>query len=233
MFGSSPAEKAYFAPFVVFLGLIMLGQMISGLFDGQALWPLSSPQYWVNPAQTVICSVVLARYWHHYAMRPPARVVFTVVIGVLALVLWVSPLAYVVEFFFPKVARTAGFDPAFFGADGWPYYLNVGLRFLRLVIVVPLVEEIFWRGFLLRWLIREDFTQVPFGTFQWKSFSIVSLLFMFEHAPADYPAALITGVLFNLVAIRTRSLSSCVLVHAITNLLLGLYILRTGHSGFW
>jgi CAAX prenyl protease-like protein len=135
--------------------------------------------------------------------------------------------------FHPASARVAGFDPAFFGANGWPYDLNLGCRFLRLVIVVPLVEEIFWRGFLLRWLIDADFTKVPLGTFEWKSFLIVAVLFMLEHAPADWPAAILTGALFNLVAVRTRSLSSCVLVHAITNLLLGIFILRTGQTGFW
>ena len=42
---------------------------------------------------------------------------------------------------------------------------------MRLVIVVPLLEEIFWRGFLLRYLIHQDFMRVPFGTFRWGSFS--------------------------------------------------------------
>ena len=51
--------------------------------------------------------------------------------------------------------------------------------------------------------------------------------------PSLLISALITGVLFNLVAIRTRSLSACVLAHALTNALLGLWILRTGQWGFW
>jgi membrane protease YdiL (CAAX protease family) len=50
---------------------------------------------------------------------------------------------------------------------------------------------------------------------------------------ADWPAAIITGALFNLVAYRTRSLAACVLTHAITNLVLAIYILRTGQWGFW
>ena len=212
---------------------MMLGQMVSGILDGRAFWAFSKPQYWVHPAQVLVCGALLLRWWRYYEWRPPARVVFTVFIGVVALVLWVSPLAYVVEHFFPNQARKPGFDPAFFGAEGWPYCLNLGVRFVRLVIIVPLVEEIFWRGFLLRWLIDSNFLKVPFGTFRWKSFTVVTLFFMLEHTPPDWPAALATGVLFNLVAIHTRSLSSCVLVHAVTNLLLGIYILRTGLTGFW
>ena len=233
MFGSAPEEKAYFAPFAVFLGVMMLGQFVAGLFDGFAFWPVAKPQYWVHPAQTLICGALLFRGWRFYAWRPPTHLAFTIAVGIIAFVLWVSPLAYLVEAIHPKSARVPGFDPAFFGASGWAYHLNLGGRFVRLVLIVPLVEEIFWRGFLLRWLIDVNFTKVPFGKFEWKSFAIVSVFFMLEHAPADWPAALLTGALFNFVAIRTRSLASCVLVHAITNLLLGFYILRTGHTGFW
>jgi len=124
---------------------------------------------------------------------------------------------------------------------GWSFVLaslavlavNLGLRFLRLVVVVPLLEEIFWRGFLLRYLINEDFTQVPMGAFSWLSFGVVTAGFCFEHSLPDWPAAILTGALYNLVAYRTRSLSSCVLVHAVTNALLGAYVLHTRQWGFW
>ena len=45
--------------------------------------------------------------------------------------------------------------------------------------------------------------------------------------------AVLTGALFNLVAYRTKSLASCVLVHAAVNLMLGIYIMQTGQWGFW
>ena len=233
MSGPSSAEKAFFAPFIAFMGVMMISQMVSGVFDGRRYWVFSNAQYWMHPLQVLVCGGLLIRWWRHYEWRLPARVVFTIFIGVLTLVLWVSPLAYLGEKFFGLDPRKSGFNPAFFGADGWPYWCNLGCRFFRLVIIVPLVEEIFWRGFLLRWLIDQDFLKVPFGTFQWKAFSIVALLFMLAHTPPDWPAALLTGALFNLVAIRTRSLSSCVLVHAVTNLGLGIYILQTGRTGFW
>ena len=103
----------------------------------------------------------------------------------------------------------------------------------RLVIIVPIVEELFWRGFLLRYCIREDFENVPFGTFSWRSFLIISVAFCFEHTPPDWPAALVTSALYNIVAYKTRSLRACVIAHAVTNLLLGLYVLKTQQWGFW
>jgi hypothetical protein len=95
------------------------------------------------------------------------------------------------------------------------------------------VEEIFWRGYLLRYLINERFARIPIGAFSWLSFAAVTLGFGFSHARADWIAALICGALYNLVAYRTRSLASCVLAHATTNLLLGLWIMETRQWGFW
>jgi CAAX prenyl protease-like protein len=100
-------------------------------------------------------------------------------------------------------------------------------------VVVPLVEEIFWRGFLLRYFINEEFYAVPIGAFSWLSFGVVTAGFALAHSPADWIAALITGALYNWVAYRTKSLASCVLAHSVTNLFLGLWIMKTGQWGFW
>lgn len=228
MFGAEPKERAYLAPFLVFLLILGLGEVVAHLGDGRAFWVFSEPRYWVFPLQTIVCAVLLIRSWRYYELGPPRRPFFTTAIGILALLVWIAPQQWL-----GAAPRLDGFDPAFFGASGWPYLANLTVRFLRLVVVVPLLEEIFWRGFLLRYLINEDFTKVPFGTFSWLSFGVVTAGFCLEHSFPDYPAAILTGVLYNLVAYRARSLSSCVLVHAVTNLLLGIYVLRTGQLGFW
>lgn len=255
MFGADPKEKAYLAPFLAFLLILGLGEVVAHFSDGRPEWFLSQPQYWVLPLQTLVCTVVLARFRSYYAIQPPRRLLFTVGIGVLALIIWIAPQQWLLGWgdALPSQLRSAlfwikvpkewlgaprptdelAFNPYFFGATGWPYLANVGVRFLRLVVIVPLVEEIFWRGFLLRYLINEDFTGVPFGTFSWLSFGIVTVGFCLEHSLPDYPAAILTGMLYNLVAYQTRSLSSCVLTHAVTNALLGIYVLHTGQWGFW
>ena len=229
MFGATLHEKAYVGPFVGFLAVMLPGVIVGWLFAGHAFWMVAEPRYWVCPLQVVVGGLLLLRYWRDYQLRLPARAWFAIFIGVLALVIWVAP-----QHWLGAAARLDGFNPERFGGPGtWPYALNTGLRFVRLVIVVPLVEEIFWRGFLLRYLIDDDFTDVPIGAFSWKSFGIVTAGFMLEHNPPDWPAAILTGVLFNLVAYYTRSLSACVLTHAVTNLLLGLYVMHTGQWGFW
>jgi len=231
---SASLQKAYLAPFVVFMGLLAVGEAVAHLFEGQDIWFASAPRYWVFPLQTVVCGILLARYWRHYEWRAPARLGFTIAVAVFVFVLWISP-----QIFFGSPPRTDGFDPGYFGG-GWAFALNVTVRFIRLVIVVPLLEEIFWRGFLLRYLIREPFESVPLGTFSWSSFLWVTVFFGLAHYGGgfwppgpDFVPALATGMLYNAVAYRTKSLSSCVLAHAITNALLGIYILRTGQWGFW
>lgn len=228
MFGATRSEKAYIAPFFGFFAVMALGHGVAHFFDGSAFWVVRAPQYWIFPAQIIVCTALLAQDWRWYELRLPRRSWIAIGIGVLALVLWIAPQQWL-----GYPARLDGFDPAFFGAHGAPYWVNVTLRFVRLVLIVPLVEEIFWRGFLLRWLIREDFTKLPIGAFTWRSFLIVVAGFCFEHSPADWPAAVATGALYNLVAYRTGSLSACVLAHAVTNALLGVWVLRTGQWGFW
>jgi len=184
--------------------------------------------YLLFPLQTVVCAGVLAWFWRDYRLRMPGMAWLAVGIGALVFALWVSPQAV-----FHQPARLDGFNPGVFAGRPVLYWGEVALRFLRLALVVPALEEIFWRGFLLRFLINEEFEAVPFGTYARLANGLVAIGFMLEHSMPDWPAALATGLLYNWVAYRTRSLSSCILAHAITNALLGVYIMMTRQWGFW
>ena len=216
---------AYAVPMAVFLAALAL---VGGLKKiGGSFW-LDAPEYWLYPLQTFICAALLFWYRREYDFHSPRQPLIALGIGIVVCVLWVSPQAF---FGFP--ARTEGFNPTVFAEQPVAYWSTVALRFLRLVIIVPLVEEIFWRGFLLRYFVDEKFDRVPFGTFSWLSFGVVTIGFMLVHSTADWPAALLTGALYNWVAYRTRSLGACVLAHAVTNLLLGIWIMSTRQWGFW
>lgn len=216
---------AHVLPMALFLGslaLVSLLKTIGGAFS------LDKPEYWLYPVQTLACAALLAWFWRQYEFHRLAGVLFTLGVAVLVFVLWISPQA-----FFGFAPRTDGFNPDLFAAQPTAYWATVLLRFLRLVVIVPLIEEIFWRGFLLRYFINEKFTTVPFGAFSWLSFGVVTAGFTFAHSSADWLAAAVTGALYNFVAYRTKSLSACVLAHAVTNLLLGLWIMQTKQWGFW
>ena len=210
---------------LAFILSLALGSVIRN--PAATLWR-AAPELWLYPLQTLICAGLLAYFWRCYMFHPLLRASFAVSIALLVFLLWVAP-----QQFLQLPPRLVGFNPDLLAASPALYWVTVLLRFVRLVVVVPLVEEIFWRGFLLRYLIAERFEAVAFGTFSWLSFAAVTLAFCFSHSRPDWPAALITGALYNCVAYRTKSLTSCVLAHAVTNLALGLWIVATKQWGFW
>lgn len=216
---------AFTLPVAAFLALLALGGALRKI--GGNFW-LDSSEYWIYPAQTIFCGALLFWFWREYEFRAPRRIVFSAAMALLVFALWIAPQEFLG---FPP--RLAGVNPEIFSGQPATYWATIAFRFLRLVVVVPLVEEIFWRGFLLRYFVNEKFHAVPFGTFSWLSFAATTVGFGFAHARADWIVAFLAGALFNCVAYRTKSLASCVLAHAITNLLLGLWIMKTGQWGFW
>jgi len=117
-----------------------------------------------------------------------------------------------------------------------PVFHHSGLalvfRTIRAVVIVPIVEELFWRGWLMRWLISPVFSEVPLGTFRLSAFVIVALLFASEHGPF-WDVGLMAGIVYNIWMIRKRSLGDCILAHAITNGVLSAYVIAFGRWEYW
>jgi len=220
---------AFCAPFVAFMLFLGLRDLIADPDSSRFL--IARPEYWLYPLQTIVCAILIALGWRHYRLRwseSAKNWALSLSIAILVLVIWISPQA-----FFGAEPRLEGFDPDVFPSGSPEYWGSLLFRFVRLVVVVPILEEVFWRGFLMRYLIKEDFESVPVGTYAPMAFWVTVGAFGLAHYGPDLPAALITGVLYNWLAIRTRSIALCIVAHALTNLLLGLYIMRTGQWGFW
>ncbi len=216
---------AYTLPMLLFILLLGAGSGLKA--PGAAPWR-AAPEFWIYPLQTLLCATLLVYFRRDYEFHALRQPVFTTAVSLLVFAAWIAP-----QQFFHFAPRLVGFNPDTFAGSPALHGSTLLLRFARLAVLVPFVEEIFWRGFLLRYVITESFETVPFGTFSWLSFSIVTLAFCFAHARPDWPAAFVTGALYNLVAYRTKSLSSCVLAHALTNLALGIWIVTTKQWGFW
>ncbi|HUG27697.1 MAG TPA: CAAX prenyl protease-related protein [Gemmatimonadales bacterium] len=105
--------------------------------------------------------------------------------------------------------------------------LAVLLRATRAIIIVPIVEELFWRGWLMRWVIDMDFKKVPLGTYSAYAFTATAILFAMEHG-AFWDVGLAAGVAYNWWMIRTRRLGDLILAHAVTNACLFAYVLASG-----
>ena len=110
---------------------------------------------------------------------------------------------------------------------GWPLTLA---KLIGSAFVIAPVEEVFFRSFLYRWLIRRDFLSVPMSRFDISAFLWTVLLFTLEH---DRPvAAALTGVAYGLLAIRF-GLGSAIAAHVTTNLLLALHVIFRNAWQFW
>jgi len=105
-------------------------------------------------------------------------------------------------------------------------------RALRAVAVVPIVEELFWRAWLMRWLVKPDFQSIPLGFFERQSFALTAVLFGLEHG-AYWEVGLGSGIAYNWWMVRTRSLGDCILAHAVTNACLSAYVLLASKWQYW
>lgn len=111
-------------------------------------------------------------------------------------------------------------------------WLALALRILRAAIVVPIVEELFWRGWLMRWIINPDFEKVPPGTFARGSFWITAALFAMVHGPY-WEVGFLAGAVYNWWMVRTRNVNDLILAHAVTNACLAAFVLATERWEFW
>jgi CAAX prenyl protease-like protein len=189
---------------------------------------------WYPLAYTVKVAVVAALMWACRStwsdLRPwprPAAVMLAVVLGVLVTVAWVG-----LDGRYPTFAvmgTRTGFDPGILPKEArWVFVI---VRLLGLVALVPVFEELFWRSFLMRWLIADDFTQVPIGRVTPLAATITSVVFAAVHP--EWLPALLTGAAWACLLAYTKSLTACVVSHATANLGLGLYVLATGDWKFW
>ena len=236
---------AYVAPLFVFLILSALLTEVANIGG----WTRNHPDFpwyrqdsklWIYPLQTLVGGGLIIFYRKFYRWNFQIKSVFYgVATGLAGIAFWLLPSWLFNQLAlenFPSWLRYLGFASRSGEASLlFEYPLLMALRWIRLVIVVAFVEEIFWRGFLMRYINpkRLNWRLVPFGIFSWKSYLIVTLAVVLIHQPADYLGALIYGSLAYLLAVKTKSLGACVVMHAVANACLGIYVIVFKQHGLW
>ena len=109
--------------------------------------------------------------------------------------------------------------------------LDAFLRLLALAAVVPVMEELFWRSLVMRWIQARDFLSVDPGRTGFAAFALSSALFASEHSL--WLAGLLAGAAYAWVYRRSGNLWTAIVSHAITNAALGTYVLATGSWRYW
>lgn len=216
-FAASPVW-ARFIPFFLFLVLTTA----QGWF-GEA------GRYWVYLGKT------LAGVWLIWLMRPyvkEMRWAFSweaVAVGVLVFVLWVG-----LDPYYPKLAEPG--DPwnpnTHFGTGALLAWFFVAVRIVGSSLVVPPLEEVFYRSFLYRYIAKPGFESVPFNYFAWTPFLVTSGVFGLVH-PQQWLAGILCGMAYQWLVLRKNRLGDAMTAHGITNCLLGLWVAFKPAWHFW
>lgn len=219
----SPAALARCIPFVVFMALLALrGYLPAGL---------GIDTRWIYGAQTLIVAGLLAWYWRGYGELarqnlPEAREVgWAVVVGIAVFAVWVRLDAPWMQL----GSATASFVPL--DDAGQPIWTLIALRLAGAALVVPVMEELFWRSFLMRWVEHPGFERVDPQTVGLRAVLLSTFVFTLAHTL--WLAAVVAGLAYAWLYRRSGKLWTAVIAHAVTNALLGVWVIWTGRWEFW
>ena len=211
-------EYARLAPFVVFVVLTAL--------QGQ----LGEPsKYWLYLVKTVVGA------WMIWEVRPYVQEMRwaisweAVVAGIAVFALWVG-----LDGYYPRLSQLGeGWNPhTHFGEGSATAWFYVIIRIVGSSLVVPPLEEVFYRSFLYRYFVKITFLEMPLNRFHGLSFFVTSIIFGVLH-PDRWLAGILCGLTYQWLVIRKNRLGDAMTAHAITNFLLGVYVAWKHAWNFW
>jgi uncharacterized protein len=216
----TPQTKTY----EYWLPMVVFGAMTFGESYVPAAW---FPMAYMAKAAVVTATLVVFRgpladiRWNAAVVGP------SILIGLAVVALWIGIDKTVP---YPHFGNRTAFDPAQLHGSAW-YAPFIATRLFGLVLMVPVMEEVFWRSFLLRYLTNPDFRPLAVGTF-----SASALWLMVAASALAHPEWLVAGVASLAYAWwlrRTGSLFGVIVAHAATNAALGGYVLASGDWRYW
>lgn len=212
-----------------FVGFLMLTSL-QGSFGESSI-------YWVYVLKTVVGCFLLAFMWPKVAEMRWSCSPEAIAVGFLCFIVWVG-----LDGFYPRLDEV--FDSnrasepdgywnplAFFEASPSIAWLVIGVRILGSALIVPPLEEVFYRSTVYRYIIDPKIESVGLGQFHGKAFLGTCLLFGLVHQ--EWLAGVICGIAFQWLVLRKQRLGDAISAHAITNLLLGLSVVGTKSWRFW
>ena len=204
----------YGAPFAVFALFTYLPSLVE------------VSEIWAYPVKTLVTVGTLAFFWKVFKdeIRPEwdGR---SIMAGVLVYIIWVG-----LEGHYTHIGPPSEYNPHEIAQGGTLYFL-LGIRLAGASLVVPVMEELFWRSFALRFLIDDRFKTVPLGSFTWFAFILTSVAFGLEHN--RWLPGILAGMIYALVLIQRKNLFAPILAHGVTNLLLGIHVIVREEWGYW
>jgi CAAX prenyl protease-like protein len=210
---------AYVLPFGVFIALLALQQIV----------PIpAAVRLGVSLAAILAASREPLR-------GKPSQPILSALLGLGVFVIWIGPdviapaWRHSILFNNSMVGHPAGNTPPESRHDPVFLFFRIAIS----VIAVPVLEELFWRGWLMRWIIDSNhFERVPLGTYAPLAFWVVAALFASEHG-SFWDVGFVTGIVYNWWMVRTKNLWNCIIAHAVTNAALAAYVIVAGQWQYW
>lgn len=212
-------------PFALYMAFLILESAVSKFpavadaFDARFIYP----------GKVACVALLLAYFWKRYeelekpSLRLP-EIVLGIAVGIGVFLLWIN-----MDQGWMSFGHSAGFDPRDArGAIDWSLALP---RLLGATLVVPLMEELFWRSFVMRWIAEPEFTKISPARVGLRALLISAVLFGLEHTL--WLAGIVAGLAYGWLYMRSRNLWVPILAHGTTNGLLGLWVLYTAQWSFW
>lgn len=219
----SPATLARTVPFAVFMALLAL----RGLLPESVNFDLR----WVYGLSVLLVGGLLIWYWRDYGelarqnLPDTRETLLSLAVGLIVFALWIRLDAPWMQLSEP----TATFVPL--DAAGQLIWPLVVMRWIGAALVVPLMEELFWRSFLMRWIASPQFQTVDPRRAGLKAIVLSTFVFMLAHTL--WLAAIIAGLAYAWLYVRTGKLWTAVIAHAVTNGALGVWVVMSGRWEFW
>ena len=194
-------------------------------------WPALFPASYI--AKTLAAAALLFYFRHQYTRIRWNYWWLGVVVGIVGVVQWVGMEKLILHgwpnYPRPSVEVYNPYEHFTSAAGMWSFII---IRWLGASMVVPVMEELFWRDYLWRTILApNDFKLAAIGEWDWKPFVFVSVLFATVHV--QWATAIVWGFMIAALLAYTRSLGACIIAHGVTNLLLGGYVLFTRNWYFW
>ena len=213
------STRGYWLPLFVFAAFTSLEGYVA-----PALYP------WVYGAKmlAVIGTLLVDRHVLRL-MQPTARALGpAIVVGLVVFVEWIVIDKWVP---YPSLGSRVGYDPYAALGGGLPTIVFLVVRMFGLVLLVPVIEELFWRGFALRYFTNDDVETVPMGVYSARAFWIVTIGSAVTHP--EWPVALIAFAIYAGFLRYSKSLFPVIVAHAVTNAALGAYIVTAQDWRYW
>ena len=245
---SKPADSAldataFILPLILFLVIASFYPAFS-TFDagsGEPATPGAANLYVSLVAAQVLIAGSLIGYFHAVYIRhfPLRCSLLSIVVGIVGVVLWVGLCELHIE---RTILESIGLKswtnvrPAFNPFESLPdtsfRNLFLVLRFTLMALMVPVVEELFLRGWLVRWMEDPNWESIGLKSLSWGALLTPSVYGVITH-PTEAIAAFVWFGLVSWLMWRTGNLWDCIVAHAVTNLLLAIYVVQYSAWHLW